>query len=216
MLPRRRGAGSPASRRAVRVPPDPAIPAAVLADLWGMEAADAEEDVLRPLENLCLLQWTPESGAFRLHAMVSEALADARPRGDRHRRRASTSDRRLGRSAPAAARLRVALVRLALQPREGICPARTLLLDLPWLEAKLAATGVDALVREFDYCEKDPVLTRLQATIRLSAHIVAADPLQLPAQLLARIPEDDGELRARLIEQARTIDMTGCIRSDRR
>ena len=187
-------------------PQNLAIPAAVLADLWGMEPADAEEDVLRPLDNLSLLQWIPESGEFRLHAMVSEALGAGLAHeatgtaavhrrlldawGDPHRLPHDYAWRWFGwhsRRAKESTRL------------------RTLLLDLRWLEAKLAATGVDALAREFDYCEKDPEITRLQETIRLSAHIVAADPLQLPAQLLARLPEGNGGLRARVLEQARAV-----------
>lgn len=187
-------------------PQNLAIPAAVLADLWGMEAADAEEDVLRPLDNLSLLQWIPESGVFRLHAMVSEAFAARLAHeatgiagvhrrlldawGDPHRLPHDYAWRWFGWHCSRA--------------KESI-RLRTLLLDLPWVEAKLAVTGVDALAREFDYCEKDPEITRLQETIRLSAHIVAADPLQLPAQLLARLPEGNGGLRARMLEQARTV-----------
>jgi WD40 repeat protein len=189
-------------------PQNLAIPAAVIADLWGMEAADAEEDVLRPLDNLSLLRWIPESGVFRLHAMVSEALAARLAHeatgiagvhrrlldawGDPHRLPHDYAWRWFGWHCSRA---------------KESTRLRTLLLDLPWLEAKLAATGVDALAREFDYCEKDPEITRLQETIRLSAHIVAGDPLQLPAQLLARMPEGNGQLRTRMVEQARTAGL---------
>jgi WD40 repeat protein len=203
------GASPGLAARAVELsvfPQNLAVPAAVLADLWGMELADAEEDVLRPLDNLSLLQWTPESGAFRLHPMVSEALGRLAPDpiatatvhrrlldawGDPHRLPHDYAWRWFGWHCSRA--------------REST-RLRTLLLDLAWLEAKLAATTVDALAREFDYCDSDPVLTQLQATIRLSAHSIATDPLQLPAQLLARIPETGGELRAGMLEQARTIE----------
>ena len=197
-------------------PQNLAIPAGVLAGLWGMETADAEEDVLRPLDNLSLLQWIPESGIFRLHAMVSEAL-----------------DARLAHEATGIAGVHRRLLDAWGNPhrlphdyawrwfgwhcsRAKESPRlRTLLLDLPWLAAKLAATGVDALAREFDYCEKDPESPDAE-TIRLSAHIVAADPLSCrrsSSRGCRRATANSGTVYS---SRRTRSDTTGCVLSGRR
>ena len=73
----------------------------------------------------------------------------------------------------------------------GRCKAADgILLDYPWLQAKLNATGIAALEREFDHGSAAAALQRLRRVLRHSSHVLAAQPEQLPSQLLARWPTD--------------------------
>ncbi len=65
-----------------------------------------------------------------------------------------------------------------------------LLLDCPWLQAKLNATGIAALEQEFDHGSAAAALQRLRRVLRNASHVLAAQPEQLPSQLLARWPTD--------------------------
>ena len=80
---------------------------------------------------------------------------------------------------------------------------RALLLDYAWLEAKLRATDVNALLRDFDALAGDPAAGLVQGALRLSAHVLAKDHTQLAGQLTGRLGhEEDAEVRA-LLPQAR-------------
>jgi WD40 repeat protein len=69
---------------------------------------------------------------------------------------------------------------------------RKLLLDFPWLQAKLEATDVKALLWDFESVQggeagtRDP-LRLVESAIRLSAHILAEDKTQLISQLWGRL-----------------------------
>ncbi|HYR86543.1 MAG TPA: TIR domain-containing protein [Terriglobia bacterium] len=71
---------------------------------------------------------------------------------------------------------------------------RLLLLDIAWMEAKLAATNVTALVNDYTYLLPDTELERVQSAISLAAHVVSRDPAQLAGQLLGRLAEPHGLL----------------------
>lgn len=68
---------------------------------------------------------------------------------------------------------------------------RELLFDVSWLQAKLAVTGVPALLTDYDLLSGDPAAPLFQAALRLSAHVVARDPDQLASQLLGRLSGED-------------------------
>ncbi len=188
-------------------PENVAIPAIVVGDLWGMDTSDVEEDVLRPLDNLSLLHWDREAGIFRLHTMVDRAL-----------------DARLEQDAVDASAVHRRLLDAWGNPHEltydyawrwfGWHCAHAkeaprlhqLLLDLDWLRAKLTATDINALIREFDYAEGVPQAALPQGTLRLCAHVLAKDKAQLlRTQLLARVNESAGPLRERLLTEALAI-----------
>src|SRR5262249_35842521 len=88
---------------------------------------------------------------------------------------------------------------------------RRLLFDLDWLRAKLDATDIDALVREFDYISNDEQVERLQAILRLSSHFLAlnergrAPSSLLAGQVLARLPAREELLRASILERALAV-----------
>jgi hypothetical protein len=58
---------------------------------------------------------------------------------------------------------------------------RGLLLDYDWLQAKLAAQGITALIADYDLAPDDKDLHLIQGALRLSAHVVASTPANWPA-----------------------------------
>ncbi len=80
---------------------------------------------------------------------------------------------------------------------------RALLLDYDWISAKLLATDINALLRDFDALAGDRCARLVQGALRLSAHVLAKDHAQLAGHLTGRLlHEEDGEIRA-LLSQAR-------------
>ena len=61
-----------------------------------------------------------------------------------------------------------------------------LLTDVEWMRSRLRAGGVTGLLTDYTVVPDEPGLALVQATIRLSAHVLAVDPDQLPAQLAGR------------------------------
>jgi WD40 repeat protein len=180
-------------------PEDVPVPARVLADLWRMKDIDVEEDVIRPLDMISVLSWDRQTGEVRMHDMIQRALAA-----------------RLAEPGKMHARLLDAWADPDHLPHEyawrwfGWHCVRagqrdrllTLLRDFEWLRSKLEATGIAALVGEFDNVVDDPSARLLQDALRRSAHTLAWDPSQLAAQLLARIPEREQALRKGILERA--------------
>ncbi len=82
------------------------------------------------------------------------------------------------------------------------------LLDYTYLQAKLAGQGVQELIDDYALIpkagvnkEKEKSLSLLQGALRLSAHVLSKDPLQLPGQLTGRLLGIEvSELKA-LLEQ---------------
>src|SRR6185295_19254191 len=79
---------------------------------------------------------------------------------------------------------------------EGVAALRALLFDHRWLAAKLKATGVNALLADFELLNllSDTALRLLRDTLRLSGHVLAQHPEELPSQLLGRLrgtPEEE-------------------------
>jgi WD40 repeat protein len=71
---------------------------------------------------------------------------------------------------------------------------RALLLDFDWLWTKLQATDINALLADYDLAlsnkspmGEDRALQLVQGALRLSAHVLAVVPEQLPGQLLGRL-----------------------------
>ena len=77
-----------------------------------------------------------------------------------------------------------------------------LLLNFNWLEAKLEATNLNALMADYDYLADDADLRLVQSALRLSAHVLARDRRQLPAQLTGRLLGNSVPGLQVLLEQA--------------
>jgi len=183
-------------------PEDIAIPARVLTDLWAMNELDVEEEVLRPLDNISILRWDRQTNEVALHDMIRRALAArlAEPAAvhrklldrwrDPYRLPHDYAWRWFGWHCVRAAE-----------------PDRLpgLLLDFDWLWSKLAATEINGLLAEFERVRGNPQTELLERACRQSAYVLAKDKSQLAGQLLARIPEKEQPLRARIVERARAI-----------
>jgi len=64
---------------------------------------------------------------------------------------------------------------------------RRLLFDFGWQQAKLAATDVNSLISDYNHLPDDSDLKLVQGAIRLSAHVLSQDKIQLTGQLLGRL-----------------------------
>jgi hypothetical protein len=169
-------------------PEDEPIPLPVAAQLWGLGGSNSRRLAVK-LATASLLEFNPAAGLIRLHdvlrtflgqtlgqaglAQAHAGLIDAW--GDPHQLPHLYAWRWIGYHLEAAGRQ---------SQLDG------LLLDCPWLQAKLNATGIAALEREFDHASDSAALQRLRRVLRNASHVLAAQPGQLPSQLLARWPAD--------------------------
>jgi WD40 repeat protein len=64
---------------------------------------------------------------------------------------------------------------------------RRLLLDFEWLQTKLAATSVNALLADYAYLPDEREVHVVEGAIRLAAHILVQDKTQLAGQLCGRL-----------------------------
>ena len=86
-----------------------------------------------------------------------------------------------------------------------------LLTDVEWMRSRLCAEGVTGLLTDYTSLPNERGLALVQATIRLSSHVLAVDPDQLPAQLAGRtIGQREPEL-ARLHAAARAWPHTAWL-----
>jgi WD40 repeat protein len=172
-------------------PEDAGIPEAAIKTLWSLDQYEVE-DMVDQLVDLSLATRDAD-GKLRIHDLLLDYL--------RHR---------LG-----AEKLCEAHNRL-LQAYSGLCAgcwkdgprdgyffenliwhmrkaertdeAVRLICDFGWIDAKLHACGVISALTDYEWCPSVDQGPRLiQEALRLSAHVLADDPDQLPAQLLARL-----------------------------
>jgi len=169
-------------------PEDEPIPLQVASELWGLGGSNSRRLAVK-LARASLLEFNPAAGQIRLHDVLrtflgqtlgQAGLAQAQAGlieawGDPHQLPHPYAWRWIGYHLAAAGRQ---------SQLDG------LLLDYPWLQAKLNATGIAALEREFDHASDSAALQRLRRVLRNASHVLAAQPEQLPSQLLARWTAD--------------------------
>jgi WD40 repeat protein len=80
---------------------------------------------------------------------------------------------------------------------------RALLCDFDWLQAKLDATDVNALIVDYDFTPDDADLRLVKGTIRLAAHVLARDKTQLAGQLLGRLLGQEAPEIQTMLEQTK-------------
>ena len=177
---------------------DALIPMAVAATLWQLDDLDAE-DLARRLDDLALVEFDLRHGTLQLHDVLRGFLAAQL--GDAAAVHARLLDawgdpRRL--PHPYAWRACAFHMRGAGCQRE----LAALLLDIDWLEAKLRATDVHALVADIEDAEASAVLALLCGALRLSAPALASAPDQLRTQLVGRLLALDAPEIAALVAAA--------------
>jgi WD40 repeat protein len=77
-----------------------------------------------------------------------------------------------------------------------------MLTDLDWLRARLASSGVVSLLQDYAELPGAPAADAVHGALQMSAHVLSADPAQLPGQVIGRLPGEDESLRRRLTEAA--------------
>ena len=89
---------------------------------------------------------------------------------------------------------------------------QALLLDLDWMNAKLATGNIPGLLADYDTLPSDPAMRLVAGALRLSAHVLADDPGQLPSQLTGRLAsQHDPQLRD-LLQRTRSWPATPWLR----
>jgi WD40 repeat protein len=179
-------------------PEDVNIPLAALGALWGMDGFDAEALAGR-LADLSLLRYDLPGRTVRLHDVVRAYLAGRLDNpvalharlveawGDPHHLPDAYAWRWIGYHLVAAGRA---------------SELRALLFDYAWLRAKLAATGINELVADYERLPDDSAAQRVGRGLRQAAYVLAADPAQLAGQLLGRLLDDPAPEVGALLAQA--------------
>jgi WD40 repeat protein len=180
-------------------PEDARIPLSAVQALWGLDAFDTEELVQR-LADVSLVELDLRADAVSLHDVIRSFLR----RGLSDER--SLHDRLLNAwGDPRSARNEYALCWLAHHLTEAGRQEELvqLLLDLDWIQAKLATKSVNALIDDYDYLPEDHALRVVQGALKLSAHVLAKDPAQLRSQLYGRLGEGSESGVNMLLERIR-------------
>jgi WD40 repeat protein len=164
-------------------PEDTDVPLRIVELLWGLDNMDTQ-DTATCLADFALLDFDLSASIVRLHDEIRLYLGRASM--DQAALHAKLIDR-LGN--PKRIRDRYALRWLPwhLGKAGRDTERRALLFDFEWLLAKLEGTDIQSLIADYDYMAKDADLEVLQSVLRRSAHILAANPRELPGQLLGRL-----------------------------
>ncbi len=176
-------------------PQDAPIPAAVAAELWGLDDLDGE-DVLSRLHDASLLEFDIGTGLARIHDVMRACFAVELGA------KAAITHARLLNAWPNTHRLphpyawRWLAHHLTGAGRAAELPS--LLLDFDWLQLKLDATDIYALLADFRHAPDDSRIALLHNVLRLSSHVLAKDKSQLPAQVMGRAPDLGRELKGDL------------------
>jgi WD40 repeat protein len=176
------------ARKAAEMAIFPEISISALVSLWKIDSRDVEEEVLRPLHNLAIVQWDRRSGDIRLHDVIRLVLKDRLPEAaDVHATLIDTwgNLRRL----PDSYAWRWVTYHLLHAKR--IPQLRALLFDFEWMQAKLAALGVASLIADYHTLPNDRELRLVQRAVQLSADAIVPDTSQLASQLHGRLLDQD-------------------------
>lgn len=173
-------------------PEDRDVPLSVLARLWGTSVFAAKKLCDRLHDLSLLLRFDRQTGTIRLHDVVRAYLI--RTNQEKlpavHKRLLDAFHPPSGRWSDLPrdeAYLWRHLANHLAGSGEGET-IRELLLDFAFLQAKMEATDVNALLADYaPAAEKDPELRLVHETLRLSANVLAKSRQQLAGQLLGRI-----------------------------
>ena len=169
-----------------------AVPRSVVEALWAPASLSATDagDLLARLGDRALLRRDPVTGDVDLHDLqfdVARAdLGDSLPAA--HEQLLAGYAARCPRGWPSGPDDGYFYQHLA----EHLAAAGRrdeltgLLTDVEWMRSRLRAGGVTGLLTDYTTIPDQAGLALVQATIRLSAHVLAVDPDQLPAQLAGR------------------------------
>lgn len=180
------------------LPEDVDVPLDVVGTLWNVDAFDAGE-IAQRLDAASIVRFSLQAGTLRMHdvirAYLASRLTDAA--GLHARLLEAWGDPRTLRSQYAWR-----WVPYHLMAAERADDLRHVLGDFDWMDGKLRATEVTALVSDYELFPHDDDLQLIQGALRLSSHLLSQDKSQLAGQLLGRLASDASPVVSRLREQA--------------
>jgi WD40 repeat protein len=164
-------------------PEDTAIPMAVAAALWQLDDIDSE-DLARRLDDLALIEFDLRHGTLQLHDVMRGFFAAQliNPAAVHARLLDAWGDPQ---HLPHAYAWRAWAGHMRGAGRQA--ELGLLLFNIGWLEAKLLATDVHAVIGDIDCADASPALALLGHALKLSAPALAAEPGQLRTQLVGRL-----------------------------
>jgi WD40 repeat protein len=167
-------------------PEDVAIPLGAAASVWELDEWDAE-DLARRLAGLSLLKLDLERGTLQLHDVMRSWLAgDSRAARQIHDRLINAwPDWENLPDLPGDYAWRWLPWHLVQAERQQ--DAERILRDPKWMQAKLKATDINALIADYGHVKPSADLELLQGALRLSSHVLATDAGQFAAQMVGRL-----------------------------
>jgi WD40 repeat protein len=187
-------------------PEDELIPETPLRILWGLDDLDTRDCMARFVGRSLVTQAASLDGELRIrmHDLLGDLIRKRREREvpALHRRLVSawTDLKRL----PDLYAWRWIGYHLVRAERGE--ELRSLLLDFDWLQAKVDATDVLALIDDYDHLKREEVISLIQSAIRLSAHAVILDATQLAGQLVGRLTGESQPAIRKILRQASEWD----------
>jgi WD40 repeat protein len=174
-----------------------AVPLSAACALWGLDPFDTE-DLVQRLDDASLLEFDLKTGSLRMHDVLRSHLhAQLGNAAAVHARLVHTGwPDPYGLPDPFASRWYGWHL---VQAGEGD-RLRQLLLDFPWLAAKLKATNFHAVLQDFEIAGQSEPLVTIRDALRLSGYNVSRDPGQLGTQLTGRLESGQSPEIDRLLE----------------
>ncbi len=160
-------------------PEDVAIPLAAAASVWELDELDAD-DLAQRLARLSLIKLDLDRGVLRLHDVMRNWLAAHLGDGRAIHNRLVNAwpDWKHLPDLPDAYAWRWLTWHLMQADRKQ--DVHRILWDPEWMQAKLKATGVVALIADYAHGKPSPDLKLIQGALLLSGNALAADPASLP------------------------------------
>ena len=178
-------------------PEDIAIPRAEIERLWQKDAFATEDQIIR-LAAMGLLAYDPERATVRLHDVIRNYLLHALPDAPGvHMQLVATWGDPVHISFPYAWEY----IAFHLDAAGRVDILADLLLNFEWLQAKLSAAGIAALLRDFSYVAAHEEVRLVKRALHQSAHVLGKYPDQLAGQLIGRLADSLAPTLQTLLEQ---------------
>jgi WD40 repeat protein len=164
-------------------PEDIAIPFAAARTLWGLDEFDTKEAAVE-IATSSLLRIDLQSGTMGLHDVLRSWL------GRRAENAAALHSRLIDawpdwNKLPSDYAWRWLTWHLVQAGRKT--DVERILWDPEWIQAKLNATDVNALIVDYEHLKPAREAELMQGALRLAAHVLAKDPRQFASQIVGRL-----------------------------
>jgi WD40 repeat protein len=163
-------------------PEDQPIPEGVLTILWKLDETDTRDCITRFVAR-SLGRWATDGTSLMLHDIQRDLIHKRREKDlpELHLRLVEAWNALPKLDSYAWRRAAYHLVNAGHKD-----DLRRLLLDVEYLQSKLAATDPNALIADYEHFTNDKELGLIQSALRLSGHVLARDCRELAGQLLGR------------------------------